>query len=72
MAKQNPCPVPGCQRNRNMTSGYGVCRVHDEQFQGITYYMTQAQKEMNVKMKKQQAKGVRPGERITESGIILP
>lgn len=55
-----------------MTSGYGVCRVHDEQFQGITYYMTQAQKEMNVKMKKQQAKGVRPGERITESGIILP
>ena len=68
MAKQYPCPVPGCPRNRRMTSGFGVCAVHDDLFRGITYYMQQAQKELA----QAQRKGQRPGEKVTQSGLILP
>lgn len=70
MASKNPqnlCPVPGCQRNRSLDSGYGVCRVHHDLFEGITYYLTQARKEMEAETKK----GVRPGEKVTEGGLIL-
>ena len=72
MARQFPCPVPGCQRNRLQTSGYGVCAVHHDQFEGITYYMNQAQAGFEQKQRKAARKGVRPGEKVTESGIILP
>ena len=72
MARQNPCPVPGCQRNVLLTSPYKVCPHHTEQFEGITYFMQMAQKEMMQAQRKGQMKGVRPGERVTPSGIILP
>ncbi len=68
MARQNPCPVPGCQRNISITSKYGVCAVHSDLFEGITYYLQQAQREVNQTRKK----GGRPGERVTPSGLILP
>jgi len=55
-----------------MTSGYGVCRVHDEQFQGITFYLNQARKQMEADMKSKVKKGARPGEKVTASGIFLP
>lgn len=70
--RQNPCPVPGCPRNVSITSKFGVCAIHTEQFEGITYYLHQAQKEMNQKMKQAKMKGVRLGDKITPSGLILP
>jgi len=66
--KYNPCPVPSCQRAISITSQFGVCSVHDDLFQGITYYLKQAQKEVNQTRKA----GVRPGERKTPGGLILP
>ena len=68
MAKQFPCPVPGCLRNRSVVSKYGVCAVHDDLFRGITYYLQQAQKEVAQTKRK----GGRPGDKVTQSGIILP
>ena len=68
MAKQNPCPVPGCQRNKSLTSGYGVCSHHDDMFNGITFYLQQA----NKQVAQARRKGVRPGERVSEHGLILP
>ena len=68
MARQNPCPVPGCGRNISITSRFGVCSVHDFQFEGIEYYLRQAQREVNQARKK----GGRPGERVTPGGLILP
>lgn len=68
MARQNPCPVPSCQRNMSVTSRYGVCNVHNDLFEGITYFLQQAQKQAA----QAQAKGGRPGEKRTESGLILP
>ncbi len=66
--RQNPCPVPGCQRNRSVTSKYGVCAVHNDQFEGITYYMKRSQAEVG----QAQMKGARPGEKVSPGGIILP
>lgn len=66
--RQNPCPVPGCPRNRIVTSKYGVCAVHNDQFEGITYYLQQAQKGQQ----QAQRKGAKPGERMTPSGLYLP
>ena len=66
--KQNPCPVPGCQRNISITSKFGVCAVHNEIFVAITYYLMRAQQEANVARKG----GVRPGERVLPGGFILP
>lgn len=63
--KTNPCPVPGCQRNKIVTSKYGVCAVHNDQFEGINYFLKMAQQQA-------QRKGARPGERMTEGGIYLP
>lgn len=68
MAKYNPCPVPSCQRSISITSRYGVCNVHNDLFEGITYYLKQAQKEVN----QAKEKGGGPGERVTPSGLILP
>lgn len=68
MARQNPCPVPSCPRNISVTSKYGVCNVHNEMFVAITFYLQQAQKQLG----QAQRKGARPGERVTESGLILP
>ncbi len=42
--------------------------MHNDLFEGITYYLKQAQKEMSQTQKK----GGRPGEKVTESGLILP
>lgn len=66
--KNNPCPVPGCQRNCSPTSHYGVCAVHNDQFEGITYYLKQGQRQVG----QAQRKGARPGEKKTPSGLYLP
>lgn len=66
--RQNPCPVPGCSRNKSITSRYGVCNVHNDLFEGITFYLQQAQKEVNQARKK----GGQPRERVRPSGLILP
>lgn len=66
--KYNPCPVPGCQRSISITSKYGVCAVHNDLFEGITFYLKRARQEMEAGQKK----GVRPGERVTPHGLILP
>lgn len=68
MARQNPCPVPGCARNISITSKFGVCAVHEDLFKGITYYLQQAQRQAQQTVRK----GARPGERRTPSGIYLP
>lgn len=68
MARQNPCPVPGCNRNIGFSSKYGVCFYHDDMFQAITYYMKKAQEEIMMARRK----GVRPGDIVTKSGLILP
>ena len=68
MARQNPCPVPGCDRNIMPTSKYGVCGKHQEIFEAITYYMKQAQIQAGVAKRA----GGRPGDKITPSGIFLP
>jgi len=68
MAKQNPCPVPGCQRNKSLTSKFGVCAVHDSQFAGITFYLQQAQKQAQQATRK----GFRPGDRVSPGGLIIP
>lgn len=72
MARQNPCPVPGCQRNRLITSKYGVCAVHNDQFEGITYYMSQMRAGLAQDQKAAARKGARPGDKVTPSGIFLP
>ena len=68
MARQNPCPVPNCLRNKSLTSGYGVCAHHDEIFQAITYYLQQ----VNKQVAQARRKGVRLGEKVSEHGLILP
>ena len=70
--KLNPCPVPGCPRNRQITSNFGVCAHHTEQFAGISYFLQQAQREVEQNQRKAQRSGIRPGEKVTPSGIILP
>ena len=72
MPRQNPCPVPGCARSISVTSRFGVCAVHDDQFRGISYYMQQAQKELVRQQKLAMKKGARPGERVSPGGIIIP
>ena len=72
MARQYPCPIPGCQRNRLMTSPYGVCATHTELFEAITYYIKMGKKGAVQANQQAMRKGARPGERITPSGIILP
>ena len=68
MARQNPCPVPSCQRNRSITSKFGVCAYHDDMFKAMTYYLQQ----VNKQVAQAKRKGVRPGERVSEHGLILP
>ena len=70
--KYNPCPVPGCQRSRSITSKFAVCSVHDDLFEGITYYLNQAQKEVQAGQRQAQRSGARPGEKVSKGGIILP
>ena len=68
MARQRPCPVSLCQRNISIVSKFGVCAVHDDLFRGITYYLKQAERQAQLAVRK----GIRQGERVRPSGIILP
>jgi len=65
---QNPCPVPGCNKNIAFSSKYGVCYHHDDMFQAITYYTKKAMEQSNAVRKV----GGKPGDKITPSGIFLP
>ena len=65
---QNPCPVPGCNKNIAFNSKYGVCYHHEDIFQSMTYYMQQAQIQAGAAKRA----GGRPGDKVTPSGIFLP
>ncbi len=68
MARKNPCPVPGCYNNIMLTSSFGVCAKHTQLFSDMNYFF----KRSNQEQQKARRKGGRPGERLTESGLILP
>ena len=68
MARQNPCPVPGCSRNISITSPFGVCAKHTQLFSDMNYYF----KKVTEEQQKTRKKGGRPGERVTPGGLILP
>ncbi len=68
VARKNPCPVPGCPNNIMLDSPFGVCAKHTQLFSDMNYYF----KRSNQEQQKARKKGVRPGERVTEGGLILP
>ena len=65
---QNPCPVPDCNQNIGVRSVYPVCHHHDDIMKTMTFYL----KKMNEQADSARRKGVRPGENVSPSGIILP
>ncbi len=67
MARRNPCPVPGCSNSLMLNSPFGVCAKHTQLFNDMNYFLKRATEEQQ----KTRKKGGRPGERVTEGGIIL-
>ncbi len=68
MARRNPCPVPGCPNNIMLNSPFGVCAKHTQLVSDMNYFFKRATEEQH----KTRRKGGRSGERVTESGLILP
>lgn len=47
--KQNPCPMPNCERNILPTSKYGVCRHHDDLIETILYVLNRVRRQQPSK-----------------------
>jgi len=46
--RQNPCPIPGCQRNRQVTSKYGLCAPHSDLVETVLWVLNNMVRQKNA------------------------